>query len=484
MGKTRSESCGAAAGPVCPANVNAALRADVLAGCNNRMIVPSTRYGSQLPDSHSICTATRRPSIWIPTARPAPLRTPGGSRLGPSAVRRSRPTHSRSSARSSVHRQPASPPWSSTRRGHMMHSKRRRAPGARSSSCSPRPDRHHPRRRPRRRRRQRLAQRRGPRTPPTSARWPGPGSSRVGRRGPVNGTDANVQAAICTRRANGVYRRSRFGSPTARTTSDETGAISGPVGSGAIPAGTAGVTVNCEPDLASVLARDRRHRRLDAPAERDGQGWVLPRRPPRGTCLPGGISLAFFQTYPFCSGPVGQVRTCYPQHLTPGNLNVPGGFGWLKFGAIGSAPASGSDDDDIRLRQNKPFLQEEIGPPVEQLRLLHGGRPATGSGPHRQPARQQGQRGLLLLHRQRDHRHRADLGHAGGNGANAWYHIVGFAGFQLTACEGGKDIEGVWRNEIGPGPDYHDEARRVRGAGSPAGQVAKPTVPPPAPLGR
>jgi hypothetical protein len=41
---------------------------------------------------------------------------------------------------------------------------------------------------------------------------------------------------------------------------------------------------------------------------------------------------------------------------------------------------------------------------------------------------------------------------AGGTGANAWYHIVGFAGFQLTDCNGGKDIQGVWRKQIFLGP--------------------------------
>ncbi len=41
---------------------------------------------------------------------------------------------------------------------------------------------------------------------------------------------------------------------------------------------------------------------------------------------------------------------------------------------------------------------------------------------------------------------------AGGQGANAWYHIIGFAGMQLTACDGGKDIEGVLRQLITPGP--------------------------------
>ena len=42
--------------------------------------------------------------------------------------------------------------------------------------------------------------------------------------------------------------------------------------------------------------------------------------------------------------------------------------------------------------------------------------------------------------------------HAGGTGANAYYHIVGFTGIQFTACDGGKDIEGVWRIPFSVGP--------------------------------
>ena len=42
--------------------------------------------------------------------------------------------------------------------------------------------------------------------------------------------------------------------------------------------------------------------------------------------------------------------------------------------------------------------------------------------------------------------------YAGGTGANGWYHIIGFAGFQLTACEGGKNISGVWRKQFFLGP--------------------------------
>jgi hypothetical protein len=42
--------------------------------------------------------------------------------------------------------------------------------------------------------------------------------------------------------------------------------------------------------------------------------------------------------------------------------------------------------------------------------------------------------------------------YAAGSGTNAYYHIVGFTGFQITACNGGKDIEGVWRQPFYVGP--------------------------------
>jgi hypothetical protein len=41
---------------------------------------------------------------------------------------------------------------------------------------------------------------------------------------------------------------------------------------------------------------------------------------------------------------------------------------------------------------------------------------------------------------------------AGGTGQNAWYHIVGFAGFQITGCSGCNNIEGVWRLPFFNGP--------------------------------
>ena len=59
--------------------------------------------------------------------------------------------------------------------------------------------------------------------------------------------------------------------------------------------------------------------------------------------------------------------------------------------------------------------------------------------------------------------------YAGGTGSNAWYHIVGFAGFQITGCSGGKDIEGVWRKAffIGPTPRRRASRCSLRGPAGP-----------------
>jgi hypothetical protein len=46
--------------------------------------------------------------------------------------------------------------------------------------------------------------------------------------------------------------------------------------------------------------------------------------------------------------------------------------------------------------------------------------------------------------------------YAGGTGSNAYYHIVGYTGFQITDCNGGKDIEGVWRQPFWLGPTTTD----------------------------
>jgi hypothetical protein len=45
---------------------------------------------------------------------------------------------------------------------------------------------------------------------------------------------------------------------------------------------------------------------------------------------------------------------------------------------------------------------------------------------------------------------------AGGVGSNAWYHVVGFAGLELTGCDGAKHVSGVWRRLVTTGPTTTD----------------------------
>jgi hypothetical protein len=172
---------------------------------------------------------------------------------------------------------------------------------------------------------------------------------------------------------------------------------------------------------------------------------------PAGGVFPVGIAEAFFNGRTPCAGVISAspADPCYPAHLTPGSLNVPGGFGWLKFGCpgygLGQGSAGGCDN-------NKPFLQSEIDPPTNSHGCctqtgLPGSPDKIGSLPGNKAS--------------------ADCSYwinnkivvtipvwdsASGTGQNASYHIIGFTGFQITSCNGGKDIEGVWRVPFFLGP--------------------------------
>jgi hypothetical protein len=205
--------------------------------------------------------------------------------------------------------------------------------------------------------------------------------------------------------------------------------------------------------LEAVLPRARRREQLECLRERDRQGrlfnwWAS------GPVFPAAISQAFFQAYPFCNGPVSVNPTdaCYPHQLTPGNLNVPDGFGWLKFGCSGYGLGQDPPANAGGCSDSKPFLQGEIGPPGQSYGCctkvgIAGSLDQIGSLPGNKAS--------------------ADCSYyinnqitvtvpvfdtAGGNGSNGWYHIIGYAGFQITACNGGKDIAGVWRKALFTGP--------------------------------
>jgi Flp pilus assembly protein TadG len=269
----------------------------------------------------------------------------------------------------------------------------------------------------------------------------------------VNGTDVNVKAAITQAISLNRGTAITFGAPSGPRYVDANGGLLGYVGAG-MPTTADGVTTTAvgvkvassrvfTPYFLGIIGVNS----WTATTEATAKGGFSLSGPPAGTLFPVGISAAFFSTYPQCSGSISSIPTdpCYPQHLTPGNLNVPGGFGWLKFGCTGYGLGQDPPANIGGCSNSKPFLQTEIGPPSNSFGCctavkLPGSADKIGSLPGNKAS--------------------ADCTYyinnqitvtvpiwdvAGGTGSNGWYHIVGFAGFQLTGCSGGKNIEGVWR---------------------------------------
>jgi Flp pilus assembly protein TadG len=277
----------------------------------------------------------------------------------------------------------------------------------------------------------------------------------------TNGTDGNVKTAIQTSIAINGGDPITFGAPSGPTYVDSNGQIvpaagaaASYVGNGTIPTGTVGVRVDSSrtfrPYFLGVIGMTS----WTAGSEAVAKGGYGTGAPPPGSLFPVGIAKAFFDTYPFCSGPISANPSspCYPQNLTPGNLNVPGGFGWLKFGCDGYGLGQVPPANAGGCGNSIPFLQGEIGPPSQSYGCctqtgLPGSLDQIGSLPGNKVS--------------------ADCSYyidnqvtvtvpvwdtAGGSGQNAWYHIIGFAGFQITGCSGGKDVEGVWRKAFFVGP--------------------------------
>jgi hypothetical protein len=271
----------------------------------------------------------------------------------------------------------------------------------------------------------------------------------------TNGTDANVKAAITNGIASNNATPLTFASPNGPVYVTTTGAPNGFVGTiagGGIPANTAGVSVGSSRSWTPFFLGVIGIKNWTASTVATAKGGYSLSGPP-GNVFPAGVSQATYDTFPLCSDGVGTSPACQPVHLTPGSLNVPGGFGWLKFGAAGKCTGFGLGMINSGCDNSKPFLQSEIGPPPNSYgcctAVTHGAAPTDriGSLPGNKAS--------------------ADCSYyinnlvtvivpiwdvAGGTGANGWYHVVGFAGMQLTACNGGKDIQGVLRQLILPGP--------------------------------
>ncbi|HEY5629909.1 MAG TPA: pilus assembly protein TadG-related protein [Candidatus Limnocylindrales bacterium] len=271
----------------------------------------------------------------------------------------------------------------------------------------------------------------------------------------ANGTDANVQSAIANSIQANQSAAITFGAPNGPVYVTSSGAPNGFVGAvagGAIPAGTVGVTVASSRTWNPFFLGVAGFSNWTASAVATAKGGYSLAGPP-GDVFPAGVSQSTYETFPLCSGEVGSSTSCQPVQLTPGSLNVPGGFGWLKFGAAGKCTGFGLGMINAGCDNSKPFLQSEIGPPANSYgcctAVTHAAAPADriGSLPGNKAS---ADCTYYISNKVQVIVPIWDV--AGGSGANAWYHIVGFAGMQLTTCDGGKDIQGVLRQVFFPGP--------------------------------
>jgi len=269
----------------------------------------------------------------------------------------------------------------------------------------------------------------------------------------TDGTDTNVKAAIVASNSVNGGAAITFGATGSPVYVAVDGAVLGYVGGGSIPSAAVGVQVSTNHSWTPYFLRLAGITTWSAGATATARGGYYDGGPPGGV-FPAGIAEAFFDGRVPCAGDVSNSpdSPCYPQRLTPGNLNVPGGFGWLKFGCDGMGLGQDPPDNAGGCATSLGFLQTEIGPPSRSFGCcsaigLDGSADQIGSLPGNKVS--------------------ADCSYwidsnalvtvpvwdvAGGSGSNAWYHIVGYTGFQITGCDGGKDLEGVWRQPFYLGP--------------------------------
>jgi Flp pilus assembly protein TadG len=154
-----------------------------------------------------------------------------------------------------------------------------------------------------------------------------------------------------------------------------------------------------------------------------------------GKVLPVGLQDTEYSSLIDCH--IDQLNSCISQNLTSGGLNIPGGFGWLKFGCSGYGLGQGSLGG---CANSRPFLQSEIGPPANSYGCCTAvsgvpGSDKIGSAPGNKPA------DLSYYIQNKIPIWVPIWDFASGSGSGAYYHIVGFAAIVFV----GEDTQhGKW----------------------------------------
>jgi hypothetical protein len=170
------------------------------------------------------------------------------------------------------------------------------------------------------------------------------------------GTDQNVSDAV-----NAVLAANHSQLVSA-TYVDSTGAALVSVGGGSIPTGAAGVVVNAKttwkPFFLGIIGVSQWSAGTTAAAATQAVAT--------GGVLPIGIEDTAFNELPKCDLTSTDPAACVSANkLTPGSLILPGGFGWLSFGAQKSCTGYGLGMSATSgCATSQGFLQGEVGPPA------------------------------------------------------------------------------------------------------------------------
>ena len=210
-----------------------------------------------------------------------------------------------------------------------------------------------------------------------------------------------------------------------------------------IPGSAFGVVVDARSNWKTVPAGAYRHPGLGGFREATA---ITPGRSIGGGVMPVGIQDDTYDDLEQC--PITDLDSCIDQNLTSGSLNIPGGFGWLKFGiqgnggtcnwasSLGMLPDGGCQTSQV-------YLDSQIGPPAD----AHGcctavGLPGSEDKIGSLTGNEWGDLSFYI-----DNRIPVWVpiwGTAGGTGANAYYNIVGFGAIVFTGDnEHAKWLEGA-----------------------------------------
>jgi hypothetical protein len=255
------------------------------------------------------------------------------------------------------------------------------------------------------------------------------------------GTDANVGSAVSS-----ILSANNAQLVSAKYV-DSTGVALGSVGSG-IPNGAAGVVVSAKtawtPFFLGVIGVSQ--------WSAGGSATASTQAVASGGVLPVGINESYFtpgspNTLPYCDPASPDFSSCLTtSSLEPGSIIIPGGFGWLKFGAQGKCNGYGLGMlTTSGCETSQGFLQGQVGPPANSygcctdINLTPDAARLIGNLTGNKPA------DLTYYITNKIPVWIPIWDTAGGTGANGFYHIVGFAAIVFTGedTQHGKWLTGV-----------------------------------------